>query len=196
MGESLYNFAASIFLSDLEQWIIIALLQIFFMSEDVLFEEEQTFRQKWIDVLLLSIAIMLLIVFTIVVLRKGDDSKEASLVLLTALALIFLIRALVKNSRLITKIAGSGIYVRFPPLLPSLTQYSWNDIQEVYLREYNPLGEYGGWGIRFGLKGRAFNVSGNIGLQIVFKDGSRVLIGTNRPEQMADIPNRLGKVKP
>lgn len=166
------------------------------MKEEVLFEEEQRFKQRWIDVLLLFVAIILLIVFFITAFSKQDDSKEASLILLLAMAVTFLIGLLLKTTRLITQIRSSGIYVRFPPLLSSFREYQWNDIQEIYLRKYNSLGEYGGWGVRFGLKGRAFNVSGNIGLQIVFKDGSRLLIGTNKPEEMTSVLSRLGKVKP
>ncbi len=44
--------------------------------------------------------------------------------------------------------------------------------------------EYGGWGIRYGMKGMAYNVSGNRGVQLEFETGKRLLIGSQRPEEL------------
>jgi TATA-box binding protein (TBP) (component of TFIID and TFIIIB) len=46
--------------------------------------------------------------------------------------------------------------------------------------------EYGGWGIKYGRKGKAYNVSGNRGVQLVFKDGKQLLIGSQRAEELAE----------
>jgi hypothetical protein len=56
------------------------------------------------------------------------------------------------------------------------------------------LKEYGGWGIRMGRNNKAYNVSGNIGIQIIFNDESKLLIGTNEPEEIANVLLRLGKL--
>ena len=63
---------------------------------------------------------------------------------------------------------------------------AWDQLDECYLRTYSPLGEYGGWGIKYGLggAGKVYNVSGNQGLQLVFKDGARLLIGTKKPQEL------------
>jgi len=52
----------------------------------------------------------------------------------------------------------------------------------VFVRKYSPLFEYGGWGLRWSLNGKAVNVRGNMGIQVVLKNGSRILIGTSNPE--------------
>ena len=49
--------------------------------------------------------------------------------------------------------------------------------------QYNALLEYGGWGVRVSPLGMAF-IAGNTGVQLVLKDGSKVLIGTNQVEEM------------
>jgi hypothetical protein len=49
-------------------------------------------------------------------------------------------------------------------------------------RTYSPVLEFGGWGIRVGGGGMAYNVSGNEGVQLVLKSGRRVLIGTRQPD--------------
>jgi hypothetical protein len=49
---------------------------------------------------------------------------------------------------------------------------------------FRPIMEYGGWGIRRGANGWAYNVSGNRGVRLVFRDGSTFLIGSQRAEEL------------
>lgn len=65
------------------------------------------------------------------------------------------------------------------------------NVVRAFPRTYRPISEYGGWGIRFGRSGRAFNMSGNRGVQLVLKSGRRVLIGSQRPEELAAAIHRL-----
>lgn len=44
--------------------------------------------------------------------------------------------------------------------------------------------EYGGWGVRFGKGGKAFNVSGNRGLKLYLKSGRSLLIGTQKDKEL------------
>ena len=50
------------------------------------------------------------------------------------------------------------------------------------MRTYKPIVEYGGWGLRSGVfgSGQAFNVYGNIGLQLELKNRKKLLIGTQK----------------
>ena len=51
---------------------------------------------------------------------------------------------------------------------------------------YRPLADYGGWGIRSGRDGeRVLNARGNRGVRLDLADGSRLLIGSQRPEALA-----------
>ena len=97
--------------------------------------------------------------------------------------------------RLDTRVDASGVAYKIFPFQASWKMVSWGDITKVYIRQYRPIPEYGGWGIRYGLggKGMAYNVSGNIGLQLVKKDGKRLLIGTNKPGELATFLDELVK---
>jgi hypothetical protein len=55
------------------------------------------------------------------------------------------------------------------------------------VRTYEPIREYGGWGVRLSFRGRgtAYNVSGNEGVQLYLTDGSQLLIGSHRAEELA-----------
>jgi hypothetical protein len=58
-------------------------------------------------------------------------------------------------------------------------------VASIEVRKYSPIKEYGGWGFRYGFKnGKAYNISGNMGLQLILKNGDRILIGTQKPEEL------------
>jgi hypothetical protein len=88
--------------------------------------------------------------------------------------------------RLITRITDEGIYVRFIPFHFKDQFYPWDSIESAQVRTYSPLKEYGGWGIKYGFngQGKVYNVSGNEGLQLVFKSGEKLLIGTQKPAEI------------
>jgi hypothetical protein len=65
------------------------------------------------------------------------------------------------------------------------------NVVSAYPRSYNALREFGGWGIRWGRDGRAFNMRGGLGVQLVLKSGQKVLIGSQRPEELAAHLRRL-----
>ena len=69
-----------------------------------------------------------------------------------------------------TRIDNEGISLKFLPLGFSKKSFSWKEIDECYVRKYNPFVEYGGWGIRGSSRRKVYNVSGYLGIQIVTKD--------------------------
>jgi hypothetical protein len=85
--------------------------------------------------------------------------------------------------RLETRLDAAGISYRFFPL--SWQRLAWADVQRAEVRQYSPLAEYGGWGIR-GLSGanRAYNVAGSYGLQLTLRNGHRLLLGTQQPDAL------------
>lgn len=50
-----------------------------------------------------------------------------------------------------------------------------------------------GMGIRFGPMGRAYIFSGDTGLQIIFTNGEKLLIGTRHPDEMKSILSKLSR---
>ncbi|EAR12449.1 hypothetical protein PI23P_07485 [Polaribacter irgensii 23-P] len=68
----------------------------------------------------------------------------------------------------------------------------WQEIETAHVRNYNPIGEYSGWGIKGGLlwnkeKGKYVNISGAIGIQLVLKNGKKLLIGTQKKEEVNNV---------
>ncbi len=59
-------------------------------------------------------------------------------------------------------------------------------IARVEVVRYRPIADCGGWGIRSGPDGeRVLNARGDRGVRLHFADGSRILIGSQRPEELA-----------
>ncbi len=97
--------------------------------------------------------------------------------------------------RLETEITQEEISFRFPPLVRKWRIIPREQILQFEAGKYRPVADYGGWGVRqgSGKRGRAYNVSGNLGLTIFLKDGKKVLIGTRRVQAIAAAMDRMIK---
>jgi hypothetical protein len=161
------------------------------MNNEVLFSETQRFKQWWLWILLIGInGLMIYGVFTQVINGHTFGEKPASnSQLLIGAALSLLISIFVLSFRLDTQIKTDGIYVRLFPLQLSYRFFSWKSLLKCYVRKYNAIAEYGGWGLRLGLfgKGRAYNISGDEGLQLEFTNGKKLLIGTQKPQELTEV---------
>ena len=65
------------------------------------------------------------------------------------------------------------------------------DVTEVEPVTYRPVMHYGGRGIRYsfgslgGTKGKAYNVSGNHGVRLTYTTNRHLLIGSQKPDELA-----------
>lgn len=154
------------------------------MNSAVLFREVQRFRQWW---LWLVIAIGPLTVWHstyrrfILGERIGTRQLADNPLLVLWVAIGIGLPLLFYSARLITEVRTDGIYIRFFPFHLSFLRFAFDSIKACEARTYSPIWEYGGWGIRYGWNGKAYNVSGNQGIQLELNGGKRILIGTQRP---------------
>ncbi len=157
----------------------------------ILFKETQQFRQWWWIVLILGSTVPVM-VFSIYALYQQTvrgiqvgDSPAPNGVLIVILFFLGIMLWFFFSMKLEVWIDQVGIHYRFPPVIFKDQFISKEEIQRFEIRKYSPIVDYGGWGIRrgFGHKwGRAYNVSGNIGLQLYLKSGKKVLFGTQRSQ--------------
>ncbi|TDN89241.1 hypothetical protein DET49_107163 [Salegentibacter sp. 24] len=143
------------------------------------FKEKQGFRQWWmllIGISCLAITLVLLI-DDFLESKTSLISKESTLALLCLIFLIILF-----NLSLHTRIDQRGIKTWWEPFHFLEKEFLWKDLQKISVRKYKPVQEYGGWGIRGHGKTKAYNVSGNQGIQLVNSKG-RFLIGTQKSNE-------------
>jgi len=108
-----------------------------------------------------------------------------------------LILLLVFSSKLIVQINNEEIHYRWFPFHFKTQHILWKNVLSAEVRKYNALREYGGWGIKgWTAQNRAYNVDGNIGLQLVLRNGKRVLIGTKQSDKLEALLYDLKIPKP
>lgn len=158
-------------------------------SRGIYFEEHQRFNQWWFLLLMAGINGMLLfgIVQQVILGRPFGDHPTGDGALVGITIGVWLLTFLLFSIRLDTRIDANGIAYRFFPFQRNYTTIDWSRIRHAYVRQYSPILEYGGWGWRYSFgNGRAVNMSGNKGLQIVYDENKKLLIGTNRAEALRD----------
>ena len=164
------------------------------MDPDILFEEEQQFSRKSAKGAVTVIGVLLLGG----VLIAFVSGKAIGQTAISSFALVFLALAVLSyildKSKLSLQIREDGIYVRLSPFHRKFQVYSWEVIDLAYVRNYDGLREFGGWGLKMGASGTSYTTSGDIGLQLVLSNNNRLLIGTQQAGRLADILHRLGKL--
>lgn len=157
----------------------------------LVFREVQRFglwiRLALVLVMFIAVGIEVVALWTTVLKQQASNLVQIILHITVGVGLPIAIAVLFWIVRLETEVRGDGLYVRYIPFHRRHKRYAVEDLSEYYARTYKPLIEYGGWGIRCGLwkSGRAYNVSGNKGLQLVLQNGTKLLIGSQRPDELA-----------
>lgn len=157
----------------------------------VLFKEEQQFRQWWNLLLVIGssvsgIAFSIYALYQQLIVGKqvgNEPAPNAVLAILIVFLLFFLWFYL--RLKLEVWIDNQGIHFRFFPLIPKERIIAFHEIRKYEIRRYSAMRDYGGWGVKRSIRwGRAYNVSGNIGLQLYLNNGKKILIGTQKPQAM------------
>lgn len=163
------------------------------MVDVILYKEEQVFLKPLTKKFLVAVNIIIIGFYMLFQVMSKNTNKDVGYAVLLLTIVFFLLTIFLQKIKLETTITATGIHIKFSPLV-NYQFYSWSDIAEASIRTYNPINEYGGWGVRFGPGGTAFNTSGNIGLQLIFKNKSRVLIGTQQPQLLAGVLLKMGRL--
>jgi hypothetical protein len=170
-----------------------------------IFTEEQQFSRKFVIPLVAFISSLTLgfLILGIIQpyiygnLNNGYSSIEVDLLIsgIFPLIIVLVVDWLLIKAKLYTEISSESIRYRFYPFIQRDKIIYWEEIEKAYVRKYKPIWEFGGWGIRLGFrgKGRAFNMKGNYGLQLEFKNGKNLLIGTQKPEEIKVFLEAIGK---
>jgi len=152
----------------------------------VRFHESQKVQRPWMWLLL----ILAYTGLGMIAVRHFYYQQAAgeSLLTLSSISFIAILLTIVAffiyNTRLITTIKEEGISFAFIPLHFRSQFIAWKDINEVYIKEYDAISEYGGWGMKFSSQGKAYTVKGRYGLQLETVDGRKILIGTQKPIEL------------
>ncbi len=165
------------------------------------FKETQRFDQWW--KIFFEIAIFLILVINYIKEYQKlleDNNKESMMSLWIGGGSVLFVFVFINMIKLKIEINEKGISYQFHPLHLKPRFLFWEELSNCYVRKYAPISEYGGWGIRglsrkkilgFNGNGKALNVKGNMGVQLEFKNGGKLLIGTQKPDKVKMIINNF-----
>lgn len=149
------------------------------------FREEQKFTQWWLWLILIGLGILLIFgMFKQLILgEKFGDNPMSDIGLIIFCVFIYGIIALFWFMRLKTEIDQNEIRMNFFPFVKK--RINWKEIKNAEIVNY---GFVGGWGIRLWTKfGTVYNTKGNIGLAIELTNGKKILIGTQKENELNKI---------
>ena len=161
--------------------------------EKVLFSEEQRFNQWWFRLIMILTLLAVLAPFVTgiyhqVVLKEpfGDNPMSTQGLVVTGIFSLFTMLFIflkIFKSKLLTKITADSLLISFPPFMRKWKTITPEEIERYEIRTYRAKREFGGHGIKRRLRsGQSYTVSGNIGVQLYFKNGKKLLIGTQRKQ--------------
>jgi len=158
------------------------------------YREVQQFRQKWLWIPLVCSTVATVGVIGYLLVRQlalgrpvGNPPMPDKVLASIGIAVILceaLTLALLRAIALITEVRTDALYLRFYPA--GWKRIAFDDIRRCQARTYDPLMEYGGWGVRWGRSGKAYNISGNRGVQLELANGQKLLIGSEKAEDLEE----------
>jgi hypothetical protein len=158
-------------------------------TDNTLFHEVQLLRQLWLWLVILIPVVISWYTFIVqIVLGQPAGNNPAPDFVVWVIWLIFGIGfvLLLYTTKLVTDVRQDSICVSLFPFYSRTIPLS--DVVGYEVREYRPLWEYGGWGIRFApWKKRAYTMSGNRGVELTLSTGMHFLIGSQRSDELADV---------
>lgn len=164
------------------------------IQQDTYFYEKQCLRQMWIWAIALAASLALFCIpvyglYTQLIAGQPFGNRpmsDAGLIVfaLFTCSIAIALPWLLYTTHLTVWVSDEYIHIRYFPFVRK--RIPLRHIAHAGVRTYHPVLEYGGWGIRMSLRGRgwAFSVSGNRGVQLHFKSGKRMLIGSQKPEEL------------
>jgi hypothetical protein len=143
------------------------------------YHEEQHFHGALMGLLL----VVMVFVVAVTVVAVFSSRPGDALLLAVAPIVVVLIASLISLSHLDVDVTDKEVSIAFRHLWPT-RRIAFGDIVGLEVRRYNPLLEYGGWGVRLGPKGWGYMTSGKEGVQLRLRKGLPVLIGSRQPRAL------------
>lgn len=153
-----------------------------------IYREEQLFG--WWIYALLGVMVALSCYFLKIRLEgaEGTDNYPHSFGIIVGFALPAML--VIGVLRMTTEVTVGRIDVSFGWLPSYRRSVNLGAIERVETVRYRPLVDCRGWGIRSGRDGeRVLSARGNRGVRLHMIDGSRLLLGSQRPEELASAIN-------
>lgn len=165
------------------------------MKEKILFSEKQRFNQWWIWL----IVIVVISVRMLHLLQKGSKYNYnlqqyfTSIDIVTFIVPVLIVVFLLMN-KTETHITYDRIEFRNFPFHFQYKSYPKKTIGLAYIKTYESNLKYSALGLHLSLFGKvaSYNITSKQGIQLDFTDGSKLWIGTHKPEEAREALEKAG----
>jgi len=157
------------------------------------YHEIQYYRQRWILLLLLAVSGLSWYSFLLQIILGTPTSTTPlpnwlifTLFMLLGIGVPFLIF----YTKLISEVMDESIKIQLKPFTNQTIPIK--DITAVESVENGPFKEIGFWQISWGAGNPSvYNISGAAGIKIIMNTGENILIGSQNPDQLARVINKM-----
>jgi hypothetical protein len=131
----------------------------------------------------------MLVVIGGIVFPSGADLRL--LVAFIPVVVIFVpICAVMLTCGMSAELSQDGLRISMAPFFRNI-RIPLKNVTAVTVEHYRPMRDYWGWGLRGDRRGPAYTVSGNQGVRIHYGERESVLIGSQKPRELADAVTRF-----
>jgi len=159
------------------------------------YKEHQRFTQWWFWAIIAISTLPLVFFFAYglyiqLVLNEpwGDQPMSDTGLIIAAVTTSLIIGGIIWlffTAELTIEVHDRAIYYRFTPFIAQNRRIGIDELVEWEVNKFRVIADFGGYGWRKGLGGKtAYNVKGNMGLNIQLTNGKKLLLGTQKPDEL------------
>ena len=152
------------------------------------FSEKQKMKGLWI------VIIPFVLIHCFIAFKDSDKllhDWKSILPFLGVLLLMISVILLLFKMVITTTITEDYIQVQYFPFNLKPKTIYWNELTSFETRTADCLKEYWGWGYKGTKKNRSYTAYGDYGLQLTFKNGYRLFIGSQKKEELKSVVENL-----
>jgi hypothetical protein len=152
-----------------------------------LFREEQGVRQPrvWALLAILPTGFLLLLIWQVLLGHTVGTRQVSNGNVIGWTIFLWLVYLRLVTVKFVTKVEPGKLSISLRGLW-TLRKIRLADIRNFEAVTYDPEKDYGGYGIRLSRRGRAYIASGDRGVRLKLADGGKILIGSQRPKELAE----------
>jgi hypothetical protein len=161
-------------------------------TQSPVFWEIQRFKQWWIWLVVWGVAVLAAVTFVVQIVfghPVGNNPASDSAVWIIFFLVGIGFPLLTYSVKLTTELYNDRLILRYTPFWTRTIPL--DQVVRSAPRIYRPIMHYAGWGIRYGLgRGWCYTVYGNRGVELELRNGKSILVGSQRPEELATAIDR------
>jgi hypothetical protein len=144
------------------------------------YSETQYIRKTIMGIFVIALMLIINAVVVGSLFVEGTDIVSKIFVVLVLIASFIFFYVM----KLEYKITNEKIEYRYFPFHRKWRSIDRSEVANISFVKYSALKEYGGWGIKYGRKGIAYNVSGNYGIFVELNSGKTLMLGTVKYKEL------------